>query len=153
MIFSNLKAGSNFNDEEQRTGAGTNGVGSTLTNIYSKSFTITTCDGKNQFTQTFSDNMRNRTVPNVKKGSKNHTEISFLTDYEKFGLSGIDVNHFKMIEKRVYDLAACNTHLKIHFNNKLLNFGTFEDYVKLYVKDYFYETSKDGKVWEIIKHI
>ena len=44
MIFSNLKAGSNFNDEEQRTGAGTNGVGSTLTNIYSKEFTVTTCD-------------------------------------------------------------------------------------------------------------
>jgi DNA topoisomerase-2 len=53
-----------------------------------------------------------------------------------------------MIEKRVYDLAACNTHLKIHFNNKLLNFGTFEDYVKLYVKDYFYETSKD-KSWSV----
>ena len=31
MIFSNLKAGSNFNDDEQRLVAGTNGVGSTLT--------------------------------------------------------------------------------------------------------------------------
>jgi DNA topoisomerase-2 len=148
MIFSNLKAGSNFDDTESRSWAGTNGVGSTLTNIYSKSFTITTCDGKNQYTQTFSDNMRKRTVAKVKKATKNHTEISFLTDYEKFGLTGIDNNHFKMIEKRVYDLAACNTHLKISFNGKALTFKTFENYVQLYVKDYFYESSKD-KSWSL----
>jgi DNA topoisomerase-2 len=42
MIFSNLKAGSNFDDTEQRTVAGTNGVGSTLTNIFSKKFNFTT---------------------------------------------------------------------------------------------------------------
>ena len=148
MIFSNLKAGSNFDDSEARSWAGTNGVGSTLTNIYSTRFTISTCDGKKQFVQSFSNNMRERTQPKITKSSKNHTEISFLIDFEKFGLSDIDQNHFKMIEKRVYDLAACNTHLKIHFNNKLLNFGTFEDYVKLYVKDYFYETSKD-KSWSV----
>src|SRR5574344_2398917 len=33
MIFSNLKAGSNFDDTDDRYCAGTNGVGSTLTNI------------------------------------------------------------------------------------------------------------------------
>ena len=148
MIFSNLKAGSNFDDTESRSWAGTNGVGSTLTNIYSKSFTVTTCDGKNQYTQTFSDNMRNRTVAKVKKATKNHTEITFLTDYEKFGLTGIDNNHFKMIEKRVYDLAACNTHLKILFNSKSLTFKTFENYIQLYVKDYFFESSKD-KNWSL----
>lgn len=148
MIFSNLKAGSNFDDTEARSWAGTNGVGSTLTNIYSKSFSISTCDGKKQFFQTFSNNMRVRTEPKVSKSSKNHTEISFVTDFEKFGMTEIDQHHFKMIEKRVYDLAACNTHLKIHFNDTLLKFDSFEDYVKLYVKDYFYETLKD-KTWSV----
>lgn len=148
MIFSNLKAGSNFDDTEARSWAGTNGVGSTLTNIYSKLFSISTCDGKKQFFQTFSNNMRVRTVPKVSKSSKNHTEISFVTDFEKFGLTEIDHHHFKMIEKRVYDLAACNTHLKIYFNDTLLKFDSFENYVKLYVKDYFYETLKD-KTWSV----
>jgi DNA topoisomerase-2 len=148
MIFSNLKAGSNFDDTEARSWAGTNGVGSTLTNIYSKSFSISTCDGKKQFFQTFSNNMRVRTEPKVSKSSKNHTEISFVTDFEKFGMTEIDQHHFKMIEKRVYDLAACNTHLKIYFNDTLLKFDSFEDYVKLYVKDYFYETLKD-KTWSV----
>jgi len=146
MIFSNLKAGSNFDDSEARSWAGTNGVGSTLTNIYSKRFTISTCDGKNNFTQTFSNNMRERTKPVVSKSTKGYTEISFMTDFEKFALTGIDDDHFKMLEKRVYDLAACNTHLKIYFNGKVLQFKSFEDYVKLYVKDYFYESSKD-KNW------
>ena len=146
MIFSNLKAGSNFDDSEARSWAGTNGVGSTLTNIYSKRFTISTCDGKNKFTQTFSNNMRERTEPIISASKKGYTEISFMTDFEKFSLTGIDDDHFKMLEKRVYDLAACNTHLKIFFNGKPLSFNSFEDYIKLYVKDYFFESSKD-KNW------
>ncbi len=148
MIFSNLKAGSNFDDSESRSWAGTNGVGSTLTNIYSKEFSISTCDGKNQFNQTFSNNMRKRTAPKTKKSTKNHTEIKYLVDFEKFGLTGIDEEHFRMIEKRVYDLAACNTSLKIYFNGKLINFKSFEDYIKLYTKDYFYESKKD-KSWSL----
>ena len=148
MIFSNLKAGSNFDDNESRSWAGTNGVGSTLTNIYSTKFSISTCDGKNHFVQNFSNNMRERTQPVIKKSKANHTQISFVTDFDKFGLTGIDHDHYKMIEKRVYDLAASNTHLKMYFNDKLLNFNTFEDYIKLYVSDYFYETKKD-KTWSI----
>jgi DNA topoisomerase-2 len=148
MIFSNLKAGSNFNDEEQRTGAGTNGVGSTLTNIYSKEFTVTTCDGANHYTQTFSNNMRKRTAAKVKKSTKGFTEINYLVDFEKFTLTGIDDDHFKMLEKRVYDIAACNTNLKVYFNGKLVNIKTFEDYIKYYTKDFFYEAKKD-KTWSL----
>ena len=90
MIFSNLKAGSNFDDTEERSWAGTNGVGSTLTNIYSKKFTVTTCDGKNHFTQTFSDNMRKRTAAKVKKSTKGFTEINYLIDFEKFAINTLD---------------------------------------------------------------
>ena len=39
-VFSNLRAGSNFNDEDDQQLIGTNGVGSTLTNILSSSFKI-----------------------------------------------------------------------------------------------------------------
>ena len=148
MIFSNLKSGSNFDDNEQRSWAGTNGVGSTLTNIYSMKFIISTCDGKNHFKQTFKNNMRERTRPSVKASNKNHTEILFSPDFEKFGMSSIDEDHFQMIKKRVYDLAACNTHLKIYFNGKLINFKKFEDYIKLYTDDYFYET-KRGHEWSV----
>jgi DNA topoisomerase-2 len=148
MVFSNLKAGSNFDDTEERSWAGTNGVGSTLTNIYSKEFKISTCDGKNSFVQTFSNNMRERTKPVVKKAKANHTEISYITDLEKFGLTDIDDDHYKMIEKRIYDIAACNTGLKIYFNGALININSFDDYIKLYTEEYFYEFKKD-KTWSL----
>ena len=148
MVFSNLKAGSNFDDTEERSWAGTNGVGSTLTNIYSKEFKISTCDGKNSFVQTFSNNMRERTQPVVKKAKANHTEISYITDLEKFGLTDIDDDHYKMIEKRIYDIAACNTGLKIYFNGTLININSFDDYIKLYTEEYFYEFKKD-KTWSL----
>ena len=148
MVFSNLKAGSNFDDSEERSWAGTNGVGSTLTNIYSKEFKISTCDGKNSFKQTFSNNMRERTQPVIKKAKANHTEISYITDLEKFGLTEIDDDHYKMIEKRIYDIAACNTGLKIYFNGDLININSFEDYIKLYTQEYFHEFKKD-KTWSL----
>lgn len=148
MIFSNLKAGSNFDDTEERSWAGTNGVGSTLTNIYSTEFKISTCDGKNQFNQVFTNNMRSRTKAKVKAATRNHTEITFTPDFDKFGMVGIDDDHFKMLEKRVYDLAACNTKIKIYFNGKVINFKSFEDYIKLYVDDYFFET-KRGDSWSV----
>ena len=148
MIFSNLKSGSNFDDTEERSWAGTNGVGSTLTNIYSNEFIISTCDGKNHFYQTYKNNMRDRVDATIKKSKVAHTEITFKPDFEKFGLDGIDEDHFKMIQKRIHDLAACNTHLKIYFNNDLIDLNSFEDYIKLYVTEYFYETNKD-KTWSI----
>lgn len=148
MVFSNLKAGANFDDTEERSWAGTNGVGSTLTNIYSLKFEISTCDGSNHFYQVFSNNMRDRTQAKVKKQAKGFTEISYIPDLERFGLKSIDDDHYKMIQKRVYDLAACNTSLKIYFNGTLVNIKTFEDYIKLYVPEYFYEFKKD-KTWSL----
>ncbi|MCK9475585.1 MAG: ATP-binding protein [Candidatus Muirbacterium halophilum] len=148
IIFGTLMSGSNYDDDDERIVAGTNGYGSKISNIFSKEFKISTCDGINQFTQVFANNMHKRSKPVIKANNKNHTEISYIPDYERFGLVGIDDDHFKMIEKRVYDLAACNTKLKIYFNGKLINFKSFEDYINCYVDNCFYETKKD-KSWSI----
>jgi len=148
MIFSNLKAGSNFNDEEERTGSGTNGVGSSLVNIFSKEFTVSTCDGKNHFTQIFFDNMRQRTEPTIEKSRKNHTEITYIPDYVRFNMEGLDEIHFNLIKKRTLDIAACNPGIKIYFNNELVSAKTFSDYIKLYTDGAFVETNKE-KNWHI----
>lgn len=148
MVFSSLKSGSNFDDTEDRNWAGTNGVGSSVTNIFSKEFSVSSCDGKNQFIQIFSDNMRKRTKPVIKKSTKNHTQISFIPDFERFGMDKIDDDHFKMIEKRIYDIAACNPGIKITFNGKKINVNSFEDYIKLYTDEFFYESKKD-KTWTV----
>ena len=148
VIFGNLMSGSNYDDTEERTVAGTNGLGAKLSNVFSKEFTVSSCDGKNHFLQVFSSNMRERTQPVIKRSKANHTEITYIPDLEKFGLTNIDEDHLKMIEKRIYDIAACNTSLKMYFNGNLININSFEDYIKLYTPEYFIECKKD-KSWSL----
>jgi len=141
LVFSNLKAGSNFDDGESRTWAGTNGVGSSLTNIFSKEFIVSTCDGKNSFLQVFSDNMRKRTEPTIKKNKNNHTCITFEPDFQRFGMSELDEDSLDMIKKRVVDIAGSNPELKIFLNDEPINIKSFEDYCKFYTNEFYYESN------------
>lgn len=146
MIFSNLKAGSNFNDDEERLVAGTNGVGSTLTNIFSVKFRVRTSDGKNAFEQTFSNNMRERTEAKVIKWKERFTEITFRPDLARFGLESIDSDHLEMMRRRCVDLAACNPKLKVSFNGVERRFQSFKDYCSLYNENVIYEETERWKV-------
>lgn len=148
MIFSNLKAGSNFDDSEDRLVAGTNGVGATLTNIFSSEFCIKTCDGKNHFYQKFSNNMREKTEPSVEKAKKRKrfTEISYVADFSQFGLSGLDDCHIELMRKRCIDLAANNPLLTIKFNGKSYNYPSFSKYCRLYAENVIYESSERWRV-------
>jgi DNA topoisomerase-2 len=146
LIFSNLRAGSNFDDTQDRTVAGTNGVGASLTNIFSQKFTIKTSDGKNQFVQVFSDNMSKRTEPKITPSDKNFTELSYIVDYKQFSMDGVDQVHIDMMRKRLMDIAACNPTVKIQYNNEKFKFRTFKDYAELYVDSCFYERSDN---WEV----
>lgn len=148
VIFGNLMSGSNYDDSEDRVVAGTNGYGSKLTNVFSKQFTVSTCDGKKSFLQTFSNNMRERTEPVIKKSKINHTQITYLPDYEKFGMTNLDESHLKLIQKRLIDIAGCNPIVKFYFNGEEIKLKSFEDYVKLYQNDYFFETNID-KSWSV----
>ncbi len=146
LIFSTLKTGSNFDDDEERIVAGTNGVGSTLTNIFSKEFSIKTCDGKKCFEQVFSNNMSSSTKPKIFARKSGFTEISFIPDFDRFGMKGLDDISFELIRKRCMDLSATNPALTIDFNDEKFSFKKFKDYVSLYVEDFFYEESNG---WQI----
>ena len=147
MIFSNLKAGSNFDDSEDRLVAGTNGVGATLTNIFSAEFSINTCDGKKEFSQTFRNNMREREKPQVKGRRKSgFTEISYKPDYKQFDLSGLDSDHVQLMRKRCADLAACNPLLRVFFNGERFSYPSFSAYCRLYVEEVVYEGSERWRI-------
>ena len=146
MIFSNLKAGSNFNDDEERLVAGTNGVGSTLTNIFSLKFRIRTADKKHAFQQTFSNNMRERTAPKVLEWKDGFTEIMFQPDLARFGMEKIDDIHLELMRKRCIDLAACNPGLKMSFNGVERKFKSFADYSRMYSDLIVFE---DAQRWRV----
>jgi DNA topoisomerase-2 len=146
MIFSNLRAGSNFNDSENRTSAGLHGVGATLTNIFSNRFIVETCDGKNSYHQEYSDNMKKVGKPSIKPAKRGFTRITFFPDLKRFGMGSIDDDTLRVLQKRAVDIAATNPKLSITFNDETYHFKTFEDYVKLYTQEYFFEETKDWKI-------
>jgi DNA topoisomerase-2 len=146
LIFSNLKTGSNFDDSEERLVAGTNGVGATLTNIFSKEFKIKTCDGKKVFEQIFTENMHKKGKVKISDGKKGFTEINYLPDLERFGMTSIDQTHFSLMKKRVIDAAACNPKLSVSFNGETFTFKSFKQYTEYYIEGAFYEESERWKV-------
>lgn len=131
MIFGELRSGSNFDDEDDSVTTGQNGEGSTLTNIFSTEFIVDTADGKNRFLCGYYDNLHRRDTPKVTKSSKNYTQITYKPDYEKLGVT-LDADHMTMLERRVYEIAATNTHLKVYLNGKHINFKAFKDFVGMF---------------------
>lgn len=148
LIFSKLKAGSNFDDSEKRLVAGTHGVGATVTNIFSKKFIVRTADGKKELYQEFTNNMKDVTEAKIKASDKNFTEITFYPELERFKMKEIDEISVDFLRKRVIDLAACNPKLKIEFNGESYKFNTYKDYCALYLKTggLVYEQSANWKI-------
>ena len=108
MLFGNLLSGENFSDNEDRLVAGTNGIGSKATNIFSKRFLVETSDGKKQYNQEFSNNLIDIGKPKITKSNKNYTKITYFPDFEKFGLESIDKEIEKLFLKRVIDIFTIN---------------------------------------------
>lgn len=146
LLFSNLKTGSNFDDTEERLVAGTNGVGASLTNIFSKEFRIKTCDGKKEFEQVFTNNMHEKGEPIITEAKKGYTEITYYPDFKRFSMTSIDQTHFALMKKRAIDAAACNPKLQVSFNEESFVFKSFKDYTEYYINDVFYEESERWKI-------
>lgn len=142
LIFGHLLSGSNYNDNDNRTGAGQNGLGSKCTNIYSTEFTIETCDGKNTYNQTFENNMSIKNKPTIVKTNVlksieqkkiSYTKIKWIPDYKLFNMTELDTQSLSLIKKRVYDCIACtDKHVKIYLNDKMLNGNGLQDYIKYF---------------------
>jgi DNA topoisomerase-2 len=104
LIFGELLTSSNYNDDEVRVVGGVNGLGIKLTNIFSKSFTIETVDStrKKIYKQVFTENLTNKEVPDIKScQKKSYTKITFLPDYEKFGLTNMTDDIYNLFKRRV----------------------------------------------------
>lgn len=145
MIFE-LRSGSNFNDDEDSTLTGQNGEGAALTAIFSKSFHVTTADGKHQFEQFHLKNSREKTEPKIKKSDKHFTKISYTPDYEIFKMEKLADGDYKKLVKRVYDVAGLNPNLKIYLNGSRIKIESFEDYVKFYTDEFMFDENQHWKV-------
>jgi len=135
LIFGHLLSGENFNDDEERIGAGRNGYGSKLTNVFSKHFAIEITDGSQKYTQIWSDNMSVVGKPKITKCSKEtYISTTFFPDFALFGMQQFDIDIISLMTRRVYDIAATlGKTVKVFLNSKRLEVKSAEDYFSLYI--------------------
>lgn len=135
MLFGELLTSDNYDDSEGRVTGGRNGFGAKLTNIFSKTFSVTCGDSKRkrQFSMKWQDNMRK--VQSPAKVSSYHgrdfVKISFLPDYRRFGIDEMDEGTLRVLMKRVYDVAG-TTGVRVYWNDEALPIHDFKQYTSLF---------------------
>lgn len=140
LIFGHLLSGSNYDDTNTRTGAGTFGIGVKCTNIYSSKFIIETIDSdeKKKFIQEYSENMSQKSKAKITKNSgKSYTKITIVPDYQRFSMKGLEDDTILLIRKRVLDCIAFTNNIQIYLNGEKLKGKGLVDYTK-----YFFESEK-----------
>lgn len=133
LIFGELRTSTNFDDTEERTVSGRNGLGIKLLNVFSKNFKVKgVTDGK-MFVQEWSQNMRVVSPPKITSSAlkTGFTEVSWIPDFNVFGIQGYtdDIVHLYM--RYVLD-AAMLTKLNVYFNDEKVPVKSLVDYSKLF---------------------
>lgn len=128
IIFTHLRSGSNF--ENLREGAGTNGVGSVLTTLFSEYFKLKTFSKNRTYTQEFKDMLKKKSVPDIKdtKSDKTGTIITFKPNFKYFNAEWNE----ELLKKKVIDLAFCYPGIKFKYNGKKIQSKKYKDYIKEY---------------------
>lgn len=145
FLFGYLRTSSNY--IESRDGAGLNGIGAKIANIFSSSFKLTTADGVKKGIFHWKNNMHdfaNEEITLAKKG-EHFSEFEFDIELHRFdGLKEFDISVARLIQKRCIDGAAANPGLKITFKTDLADgalnsdwqFESFEQFVNLHLNEY-----------------
>jgi len=153
LIFGHLLTSSNYDDTEERTTGGRNGYGAKLTNIYSKEFRVKVDDTetKKSYQQTWKNNMTELKGAVIKTltGKTPKVEISWIPDWERFGIKGINDDVKMMFMKRALDAAAwVPSKCKVHYNGSVLNVKDFQNYASRFTEQPLAHIKQDR--WEVV---
>lgn len=149
MIFGNLRSSSNYNDDEDRSWVGVNGLGSKISNIFSTSFVVETADGKKKFEMEWTNNMKKHSKEKITSTSKHFTRITYIPELSRFGMKEISDDDIKIMEKRVYEIAGCNPKLTIFFQGKKIMINSFKDYCNMYLDENNPLIYIENKDWQV----
>lgn len=170
FIFGRLRTSSNYDDTEDRNVVGTNGVGSSLSNVFSKSFIVETADKKNSITIKWRNNMEECIDHGAPKKTKEHfTKTMFELDFSRFDTQNkfYTEEFVEILHKRCIDAAVANPGIEVIFNvydsnfknveySETWKFDKFDEYIDLYseyaendnfTKDLIYFGDSQKKVW------
>lgn len=154
MIFGELLTGSNFDDTQERTTGGRNGLGSKLGNIFSTRFIVEVVDAKRKkkFVQEWSDNMLQVGKPVITdlKNQKSSVKITFYPDFKRFGIKDLNNDHYNLFYRRAIDICGMNENkLKVFFNDKKIDATNFKSYIDLYYSKETLYLDDSNERWKV----
>lgn len=109
-------SGSNFEDDENRTHIGLNGIGSFATNCFSNFFRGETCDGSNRYVGIWENGLLKS--ESVSLTSKKGSTVKFEPNFSLFECDKIDETHQFLIKQRLLELSLVYPHITFTINKK-----------------------------------
>lgn len=131
VIFGFLRSSSNY--KEIRHGAGTNGYGAKLVNIFSKWFSVEVGDDYNgkKYYQKWENNMSICNKPIIEDyDGEPYTEIKYELDFWRFGYEGYDDEVIKLFKRFCIDISV-NSIIPVHFNDEVFYYEDIREYARL----------------------
>ena len=140
ICWNSSRTGSNFDNDDEHTQIGLNGVGSFATNCFSKKFIGETDDGKKSYKITFKNGAESFTEE-INTTKLQGTKVTFYPDLEMFNLTEIDEVHQLLIKQRLLNLSMSFPEITFKFNKRKISSTNFRSYLKMFNPVYeMYET-------------
>lgn len=140
LAWTTLRAGSNF-DDSTRIGAGQNGVGISLVNIFSKEFIGETDDGVKFMQLCCKNNMSDISFDIHKTKNKRGTLVKFRPDLKRFGLESFSSDHVDIIRDRLCNLSIIYPDISFTLNGEKIKFSSLKNVAtKFHSKSIYSET-------------
>lgn len=120
-IFCSLRTGSNFDEEKriQFEAKGLNGLGVSLTNIFSEYLEVHTSNGEKQYKQRFELGPVKRGTAKISKSTKHFTSVTFKPNYAYFEPSEEFMEVLPdLIYRVIRNASFCFPEIKFSFNGK-----------------------------------
>ncbi len=131
IIFTHLKAGSNFDDETKGTVAGTNGVGGSLAAIFSNYFKVETANGSKYYSQEFENHTRIKKKPKIKDSKDNYTQITYSANMNYFSISEEAKSYLDILYlKRIKELSFAFPEIQFYFNKEKISATNLKSFLK-----------------------
>jgi DNA topoisomerase-2 len=138
FIFGTLLTSSNYDDTVDRSGSGRNGLGVKIVSIFSKKFVVEGVDPENglKFVQTWTDNMGTVGEPKVTKSKRKvgYTSVSWIPDFERFGMEGYDADIITLFTRYAID-CALNTRVTVNIWGTNVKITSLTAYARYYTGD------------------
>jgi len=142
LCWTRLRAGTSFSGHSY--GPSANGVGSSVSCIFSKSFTGETCDGKMWCRVVCTDNMGTVHHAEGKAGRrKTGTKVIMEPDFERFGTDCFSEDHILAVRERLNALAAVYPAMQFTFNGEKIRMKRHSEWLDRFGKPYVHIDSEN----------